>query len=59
MAASFPVVFALYPRVTQLDLTGPFEVFAQFAGAKCVLASVHGGSRRASTAASRDPKPYV
>jgi hypothetical protein len=26
MAAEFPVVFALYPRVTQLDFTGPHEV---------------------------------
>ncbi|MGH6868670.1 MAG: DJ-1/PfpI family protein, partial [Methylocella sp.] len=24
------VVMLLYPRVTQLDLTGPFEVFARF-----------------------------
>jgi hypothetical protein len=23
MAEAFPVVFALYPRVTQLDFTGP------------------------------------
>ena len=29
MAAEFPVVFALYPRVTQLDFTGPHEVFAR------------------------------
>jgi hypothetical protein len=25
MAAEFPVVFALYPHVTQLDFTGPHE----------------------------------
>ncbi len=24
------VVMLLYPRLTQLDLTGPFEVFARF-----------------------------
>jgi cyclohexyl-isocyanide hydratase len=41
---SFNVVFALYPRVTQLDFTGPFEVFARLPGARCVLASVDGGS---------------
>jgi hypothetical protein len=29
MAAEFPVVFALYPRVTQLDFTGPLEVLAR------------------------------
>jgi cyclohexyl-isocyanide hydratase len=44
MSSEFPVVFALYPRVTQLDFTGPFEVFARLPRARCVLASVHGGS---------------
>jgi cyclohexyl-isocyanide hydratase len=29
MSTPFPVVFALYPHVTQLDFTGPFEVFAR------------------------------
>jgi transcriptional regulator GlxA family with amidase domain len=43
MAAEFPVVFALYPRVTQLDFTGPLEVFARLPGAQLVLASVRGG----------------
>jgi cyclohexyl-isocyanide hydratase len=43
MAEEFPVVFALYPRVTQLDFTGPYEVFARLPGAKCVLASATGG----------------
>jgi transcriptional regulator GlxA family with amidase domain len=41
---SFTVVFALYPRVTQLDFTGPFEVFARLPGARCVLASIEGGT---------------
>jgi cyclohexyl-isocyanide hydratase len=40
----FFVVFALYPRVTQLDFTGPFEVFARLPGARCVLASIDGGT---------------
>ncbi len=44
MASDFPVVFALYPRVTQLDFTGPFEIFARLPGARCVLASVDGGT---------------
>ncbi len=44
MKSDFAVVFALYPRVTQLDFTGPFEVFARLPGAKCVLASTTGGS---------------
>ena len=43
MSSDFPVVFALYPRITQLDFTGPFEVFARLPGAKCLLASVQGG----------------
>ena len=43
MTAEFPVVFALYPRVTQLDFTGPYEVFARLPGARCVLASAAGG----------------
>lgn len=43
MLAPFPVVFALYPGVTQLDFTGPFEVFARLPGANCLLASVQGG----------------
>jgi transcriptional regulator GlxA family with amidase domain len=42
-AAPFPVVFALFPRVTQLDFTGPAEVFARLPGASLTLASVEGG----------------
>lgn len=44
MSADFPVVFALYPGITQLDFTGPYEVFTRVPGARCVLASVQGGS---------------
>src|SRR6266478_995398 len=43
MAAEFPVVFALYPHVTQLDFTGPHEVLARLPGAQCILASASGG----------------
>jgi cyclohexyl-isocyanide hydratase len=43
MATPFTVVFALYPRITQLDFTGPFEVLARLPDARCVLASVQGG----------------
>ena len=28
----FPIVFALYPRVTQLDFTGPLEVLSRLPG---------------------------
>ncbi|MDB5814182.1 MAG: inhA [Rhodocyclales bacterium] len=41
--APFPVVFALYPDVTQLDFTGPYEVLSKLPGARCVLASREGG----------------
>jgi len=44
MSAVFPVVFALYPNVTQLDFTGPYEVFSRVPGGRCVLASVAGGT---------------
>lgn len=44
MSSTFPVVFALYAKVTQLDFTGPFEVFARLPGARCILASVTGGA---------------
>jgi len=45
--AEFPVVFPLYPRITQLDFTGPYEVLARLPGARCILASVEGGTIRA------------
>jgi cyclohexyl-isocyanide hydratase len=44
MPEPFPVVFALYRRVTQLDFTGPFEVFTRLPGAQCILASTRGGT---------------
>lgn len=44
MNSDFTVVFALYPRVTQLDFTGPLEVFARLPGANCLLASTTGVS---------------
>lgn len=43
MASEFPVVFALYPRITQLDFTGPFEVLSRLPGASVVLAAVEEG----------------
>ena len=44
MTADFPVVFALYPNITQLDFTGPYEVFTRLPGARCILASIEGGT---------------
>ncbi len=43
MSQHFPIVFALFPRITQLDFTGPYEVLSRLPGAHCVLASVAGG----------------
>jgi transcriptional regulator GlxA family with amidase domain len=42
MTQEFPIVFPLYPRVTQLDFTGPYEVFARLPGARLILASTIG-----------------
>jgi cyclohexyl-isocyanide hydratase len=42
MTREFPIVYALYPRVTQLDFTGPYEVFARLPGARSILASTSG-----------------
>jgi cyclohexyl-isocyanide hydratase len=47
MADAFPVVFAVYPHVTQLDFTGPHEVLARLPGARCILASTTGGDLEA------------
>ena len=47
MNPPFDIVFALYPRITQLDFTGPFEVLARLPDARCILASVDGGELEA------------
>lgn len=44
MADPFRIVFILYPRLTQLDFTGPYEVLARMPGAELVLASKEGGA---------------
>ena len=49
MAAAFPVVFALYPDITQLDFTAPLEVLARLPGATVRLASVAGGELTVSS----------
>ena len=50
MATPFgPIVFALFPGVTQLDFTAPLEVLARLPGAECVLASVSGGAFEAGS----------
>lgn len=42
------VVFALFPGATQLDFTGPHQVFSLMPGAEVILASVDGGSLESS-----------
>ncbi len=46
---SFHVVFALYPQLTQLDFTGPFEVLQRVPGAQLTLASRAGGALSADS----------
>ena len=43
MTAPFRIVFILYPRLTQLDFTGPYEVLARMPGAEVMIASKDGG----------------
>jgi cyclohexyl-isocyanide hydratase len=38
------IVFALFPGVTQLDFTGPHQVFSSLPGASVILASAQGGA---------------
>lgn len=40
MAASVSIVIAIYPGVTQLDFTGPLQVFAMIPGAQVQVASL-------------------
>ena len=42
MTQPFHIVFPLYPGVTQLDFTGPHQVFARLPGAKVTVASAGG-----------------
>ena len=46
MSTSVPlsVVFPIYPGVTQLDFTGPYQFFSRLPGVKPVVASVEGKS---------------
>ena len=40
----FVVVFALFPDLTQLDFTGPWEVLTRIPGAEVIIASQAGGT---------------
>jgi transcriptional regulator GlxA family with amidase domain len=49
VTSPFSIVFALYPNLTQLDFTGPFEVFQRLPGARLHVASREGGRLRADS----------
>jgi cyclohexyl-isocyanide hydratase len=49
MPSPFEIVFALFPNVTQLDFTGPFEVFQRMPDVRIRLASRQGGLLRADS----------
>jgi transcriptional regulator GlxA family with amidase domain len=49
MPAPFRIVFILYPRLTQLDFTGPYEVLARMPAAEVIVASKEGGSLQSET----------
>ena len=38
------ILFPLYPDVTQLDFTGPYQFFVRLPGVKPIVASVEGKS---------------
>ena len=43
MTEPLTIVFALFPRVTQLDFTGPHQILSALPGARLILASSTGG----------------
>ena len=53
------VVFALFPRITQLDFTGPHEVLWRAPNARCVLASSAGGRIQADGGLGFDTVPIA
>ena len=59
MADYFPVVFALYPEVTQLDFTGPLEVLARLPHSRIVLAATRGGELSAGGVTFADVRPLA
>ncbi|MDE2395728.1 MAG: DJ-1/PfpI family protein [Burkholderiales bacterium] len=57
MSEPLTLVFALYPRITQLDFTGPHELLWRLPGAHCVLASSAGGRIEADGGLGFDTVP--
>ena len=52
MAEPFRIVFVVYPGVTQLDFTGPYEILSRLPGAAAIVASKEGGVLRSEAGLS-------
>jgi cyclohexyl-isocyanide hydratase len=52
MSEPFSIVFALYPNITQLDFTGPFEVLQRLPHSRLIPASASGGQLTADSGLS-------
>jgi transcriptional regulator GlxA family with amidase domain len=52
MSEPFSIVFALYPKLTQLDFTGPFEVLRRAPNVRVTVASRAGGEITADSGLS-------
>ena len=52
MSEPLSIVFALFPNVTQLDFTGPFEVLQRVPDTRIIVASREGGTLRADSGLS-------
>lgn len=59
VSTDFRIVFVLFPRVTQLDFTGPHEVLWRAPDARCVLASSAGGRVQADGGLGFDTVPIA
>lgn len=59
MSQPLTIVFALFPRITQLDFTGPHEVLWRLPQARCVLASSTGGRIQADGGLAFDTEPLA
>lgn len=59
MSAPIDIVFVLFPRITQLDFTGPFEVLWRAPAARCRLVSSAGGRIEADGGLAFDTEPIA
>ena len=59
MTATLEIVFPLYPGVTQLDFTGPHQVFSRVPGARVTVASVGGATIEADGLTFADLTPLA